>query len=150
MAKRLTRRKHGQRFLLPVVIERDRDGYYAECPVLQGCYTQGDTYDEVIANIKDAIKLDIQDRLKNSILDEKERETMPVGTIPIKTDLGRWPEDEDQFPGEDIAVLDGRIVAHSGDFEDRMAFYRYLQEEFGAFWSRLEIIDVLEEGLHVI
>ena len=57
MAKRLTRRTEGRRFLLPVVIERDRDGYYAECPVLQGCYTQGDTYDEVMANIKDVLKL---------------------------------------------------------------------------------------------
>ncbi len=26
-----------------VVIEKDRDGYFAFCPELQGCYTQGDT-----------------------------------------------------------------------------------------------------------
>lgn len=46
-----------------VVIEKDSDGYYAFCPELQGCYTQGDTYEEVSENIKDAIKLHIEDRM---------------------------------------------------------------------------------------
>lgn len=49
-----------------VVIEKDIDGYFAFCPELQGCYTQGDTYEEVIENIKDAIRLHIEDRLENS------------------------------------------------------------------------------------
>lgn len=50
-------------YTLPVVIEKDSDGYFAQCPALQGCYTQGDTYEEVWANIKDAVALHIQDRL---------------------------------------------------------------------------------------
>jgi len=48
-----------------VVIERDEDGYYAFCPELQGCYTQGDTYEEALANIKDAIRLHVEDRLES-------------------------------------------------------------------------------------
>jgi predicted RNase H-like HicB family nuclease len=32
-----------EKLLLPVVIEKDADGYFAYCPQLQGCYTQGDT-----------------------------------------------------------------------------------------------------------
>jgi predicted RNase H-like HicB family nuclease len=41
-----------------VIIDREEDGgYHAFCPALPGCHTQGDTYDEVIENIKDAIKL---------------------------------------------------------------------------------------------
>lgn len=40
-----------------VVIERDKEGYFAFCPELQGCYTQGDTYEEVFENIQDAIRL---------------------------------------------------------------------------------------------
>jgi len=48
-----------------VVIERDMDGYFALCPGLQGCYTQGDTYEEVLENIKDAIRLHIEDRIEN-------------------------------------------------------------------------------------
>jgi len=50
------------RYKFSIVIEKDKDGYYAYCPELQGCYAQGDTYEEVIANIKDAIKLHIEDR----------------------------------------------------------------------------------------
>lgn len=46
-----------------VVIEKDREGYFAFCSELQGCYTQGDTYEEVLENIKDAIRLHIDDRI---------------------------------------------------------------------------------------
>ena len=47
-----------------VVIEKDKDGYFAFCPELQGCYTQGDTYEEVLENIKDAIHLHVEDRVE--------------------------------------------------------------------------------------
>jgi len=52
-------------FVFPVVIERDEDGYYAFCPALQGCYTQGDSYEEAVENIKDAIRLHLEDRIAN-------------------------------------------------------------------------------------
>lgn len=45
-----------------VVIEKDKDGYFAFCPELQGCYTQGDTYEETVENIRDAIRLHVEDR----------------------------------------------------------------------------------------
>ncbi len=45
-----------------VVVEKDKDGFYAFCPELQGCYTQGETYEEVIKNIRDAIQLHVEDR----------------------------------------------------------------------------------------
>ena len=46
-----------------VVVEKDEDGLYvASVPVLQGCYTQGKTYEEALENIKDAIKLHIEAR----------------------------------------------------------------------------------------
>jgi predicted RNase H-like HicB family nuclease len=48
-----------------VVVEKSIDGYFAFCPELQGCYTQGDTYEEVMENIKDAIRLHIEDRVGN-------------------------------------------------------------------------------------
>lgn len=48
-------------YKVSVVIEKDEDGYFAYSPELQGCYTQGDTYEEVLENIKDAIKLHIKD-----------------------------------------------------------------------------------------
>ena len=48
---------------LTVVIEKDENGYFAYCPQLQGCYTQGGSFEEVLENIKDAIRLHIEDRL---------------------------------------------------------------------------------------
>jgi predicted RNase H-like HicB family nuclease len=48
-----------------VVIEKDSDGYFAFSPELQGCYTQGDTYEEALENIKDAIRLHVEDRLES-------------------------------------------------------------------------------------
>ncbi len=44
-------------------IGHDEDGYWAECPELQGCYTQGDTYEETVQNLREAITLHIEDRL---------------------------------------------------------------------------------------
>jgi len=44
-----------------VIVEQDEDGLYvASVPLLQGCYTQGKTYEEALENIKDAIKLHIE------------------------------------------------------------------------------------------
>ncbi len=41
---------------LHVTIEKDEAGYYvAEVPALPGCLSQGKTYDEALANIKEAI-----------------------------------------------------------------------------------------------
>ena len=46
-----------------VVVGKDEDGLYvASVPLLQGCYTQGETYEEALENIKDAIKLHIEAR----------------------------------------------------------------------------------------
>ncbi|MEJ2740204.1 MAG: type II toxin-antitoxin system HicB family antitoxin [Dehalococcoidia bacterium] len=46
-----------------VVVEQDEDGLYiASVPILQGCYSQGETYEEALVNIKDAIKLHIEAR----------------------------------------------------------------------------------------
>lgn len=45
------------------VIEKDADGYYAFCPKLQGCYTNGETFEEARANLIDAIRLHLEDRL---------------------------------------------------------------------------------------
>ncbi|WP_448570610.1 type II toxin-antitoxin system HicB family antitoxin [Trichothermofontia sp.] len=51
--------------MFPVLIAKDAEGYFASCPMLQGCYTQGDSYEEVIHNIQDAIHLHLEDRLAN-------------------------------------------------------------------------------------
>jgi len=40
-----------------VIIEKDAEGYYAYCPSLQGCHSQGDTFEEVMDNIREAVEL---------------------------------------------------------------------------------------------
>jgi predicted RNase H-like HicB family nuclease len=52
-----------QHLTLPIIGESDQNGYFVSCPPLQGCYSQGETYEEAIANIKDAIRLHLKDRL---------------------------------------------------------------------------------------
>lgn len=40
-----------------VVIEKDEHGYYAWCPELKGCQSQGKTLEDTMANIREAIEL---------------------------------------------------------------------------------------------
>jgi predicted RNase H-like HicB family nuclease len=42
---------------LQVIIEHDKDGYFAYVPELKGCHTQGDPLEEVMKNMKEAIDL---------------------------------------------------------------------------------------------
>ena len=62
-----------------VVIERDEDGrYLAICPALQGCYTEGETEEEVRELIKDAIRLHVEDRLASGEPINKEISTARI------------------------------------------------------------------------
>lgn len=67
-------------YKLSVVIEKDTDGYFAFCPELQGCYTQGDSYEETLQNIKDAIRLHIEDKIEDG-------ETIPMSESISLTSL---------------------------------------------------------------
>ena len=40
-----------------VIIEKDEHGYYAWCPELKGCQSQGSSLEEALANIREAIGL---------------------------------------------------------------------------------------------
>jgi predicted RNase H-like HicB family nuclease len=61
-----------------IVLDREEDGgYHAFCPALPGCHTQGDTYDEAIENIKDAIRLYIESLTSHG-------EKIPIEDIAIK------------------------------------------------------------------
>jgi predicted RNase H-like HicB family nuclease len=42
---------------LQIIIEQDKDGYFAYVPELKGCHTQGDSMEEVMKHIKEAIDL---------------------------------------------------------------------------------------------
>lgn len=57
-------------YKVSIVIEKDEHGFYAYCPELDGCQSQGDTFEEVLANIKEAIELYLE------TLSEDERKTI--------------------------------------------------------------------------
>jgi predicted RNase H-like HicB family nuclease len=40
-----------------IIIEKDEDEYYAYAPALKGCQSQGNSLEEVNANIKEAVEL---------------------------------------------------------------------------------------------
>lgn len=52
-----------QSYRFSVVIEHEAEGYFGWCPELQGCYTQGTTYEETLEALRDAIRLHVEDRL---------------------------------------------------------------------------------------
>jgi predicted RNase H-like HicB family nuclease len=60
---------------LNIIIEKDEFGYYAYCPDLEGCQTQGDSLDEVTENIKEAIELYLES------LSPKERKNLTAREI---------------------------------------------------------------------
>jgi predicted RNase H-like HicB family nuclease len=68
-----------------VIVEQDEDGVFvAQVPSLQGCYTEGDTFKKVIANIKDAIKLHLAARKGVSdIPDDTNTEFVGVKNVSI-------------------------------------------------------------------
>ena len=44
----------------PVVAHKSEYGYDIHCPLLPGCHSQGDTLEEALENIKDAIEVYLQ------------------------------------------------------------------------------------------
>ena len=40
---------------IDVILHKEENGYWAEVPALKGCFTQGDTIEEITENIKEAI-----------------------------------------------------------------------------------------------
>jgi predicted RNase H-like HicB family nuclease len=57
-----------------VIIERDEDGYYVgEVPQLKACYSQGETIDELMNNIREAVELCL----------EEQSETLPLEFVGV-------------------------------------------------------------------
>ena len=49
--------------IFTVLIEKDENGtYVAEVPDLKGCYTQGDSVEEVMKNIKEVIEMCLEEQ----------------------------------------------------------------------------------------
>ncbi len=61
-----------------VILEReDEGGYHAFCPALKGCHSQGDTLEEALANIREAIEVYLESLAQHG-------EVLPAEDILIK------------------------------------------------------------------
>lgn len=59
------------------IIEKDpKSGYYAYVPSLPGCYSQGETYEEAVFNIKEATQLYLE-----VAQEDKVKKQVPVTSI---------------------------------------------------------------------
>lgn len=67
-----------------VIIEKDDSGYFAYVPNLKGCVTQGDTIEETMLNIKEAIELYIETLQDDEIVSLSKRNYI-IAPLEIST-----------------------------------------------------------------
>ena len=52
----------------PVTLYKDEEGWYVvECPTIQGCMSQGETLEEALLNIQEAIQLCLEVRKEKGL-----------------------------------------------------------------------------------
>jgi predicted RNase H-like HicB family nuclease len=59
-----------------VVLEKDEHGYYAWCPELKGCQSQGASFEEALANIREAVELYLETLTEDERRDALSREVL--------------------------------------------------------------------------
>lgn len=70
--------------VLPVVIERGEDGYYiVECTALDGAFTQGETLDEAMHNIREVIELILEEPDAQQQLEDYNPKELSLHTITL-------------------------------------------------------------------
>ncbi|MEK7123813.1 MAG: type II toxin-antitoxin system HicB family antitoxin [Patescibacteria group bacterium] len=69
---------------LPLLIEKGEDGFYViECPLFDGCYTQGKTLDEALRNIREVIELILEEKENKETLRSYNPEELSLYTITV-------------------------------------------------------------------
>lgn len=63
-----------------VLLPQPEGGYFVQCPSLPGCYSQGETVEESLANIREAIELALEDL-------EVAGQSVSAGGAPILTEV---------------------------------------------------------------
>ena len=82
MNKAIVRIAKNKKF--PVVVERDEDGFYfIQCPVLNGCFTQGKTLDEALKNIREVIELCLEEKENRDLLASYHPRELSLHTISL-------------------------------------------------------------------
>lgn len=69
---------------LPLLVEKDEDGFYVvECPLFEGCYSQGETLDEALVNIREVIELIAEEKENQDILKSYHPQEFSFHTITL-------------------------------------------------------------------
>ncbi|MBU2492969.1 MAG: type II toxin-antitoxin system HicB family antitoxin [Bacteroidetes bacterium] len=80
----IKQRKSSRKKQLPIYVEKDEDNFYVvECPVFDGCYSQGATLDEALKNIREVIELLLEEKSNYKILKEYNPSEISLHTITI-------------------------------------------------------------------
>ncbi len=83
MTKTLSSNKY-RNTQLPLFVERDEDGFYIiECPLFEGCYSQGKTLDEALKNIKEVIALILEEKRGRDIIKYYHPRELSLHTITL-------------------------------------------------------------------
>ena len=56
-----------------IVHEAEEGGYWAEVPAIPGCATQGESFDELLVNLYEAVEGCLSVDMKDVEIDEKDR-----------------------------------------------------------------------------
>lgn len=68
----------------PLFVEKDDSGFYVvECPLFEGCYSQGKTLDEALKNIKEVIQLVLLEKRNKDILRAYNPRELSLHTITL-------------------------------------------------------------------
>ena len=65
-----------------VVIEKDENGYYAYSPELEGCQSQGATFEEALAHVREAVELYVE-----TLTPEEARERLSIEVVTTSVEV---------------------------------------------------------------
>lgn len=70
-------------YKINIVFEKDEHGYYVYAPSLPGCHSQGDSFEEAMNNIKEAIELYLESVPRDEV-DEMLSKEILTTTMEVK------------------------------------------------------------------
>lgn len=69
---------------IPLLIEKGESGFYVvECPLFEGCYTQGKTIDEALKNIREVLSLILEEKEAKAVLKNYKPQEVSLHTITV-------------------------------------------------------------------
>ncbi len=73
---------HGRQ--LPLLVEKGEDGFYVvECPLFEGCYSEGRTIDEALRNIREVIEMILEEKEAQRIIKSYHLKEISLHTITL-------------------------------------------------------------------